>query len=173
MPHSSPNQLPASQPAVTPLVELANGDRSTRNATKLTLEDYLHYDDGADARYELVAGELVIMPPESPHNVSIALFLMMQVLRFFPVTQVSNKVEIVVASSRTTTSKGFFQVRSIATVTSVTNARNTLQEAFKNTGLLIQKRHRSPYCCWSMDDMRSMAIDRQMLWYPTFFRIYA
>lgn len=32
---------------------------------KLTLEEYLNYDDGTDRRYVLVAGELVEMPPKS------------------------------------------------------------------------------------------------------------
>lgn len=31
----------------------------------LTLEAYLAYDDGTDTRYELVDGELIVMPPES------------------------------------------------------------------------------------------------------------
>lgn len=31
---------------------------------RLTLEEYLKYDDGTDNQYELVAGELVEMPPE-------------------------------------------------------------------------------------------------------------
>ena len=33
--------------------------------TKLTLEEYLAYDDGTENRYELVDGKLIIMPPES------------------------------------------------------------------------------------------------------------
>lgn len=41
----------------------------------MTLEEYLHYNDGTDARYELVDGILVKMPTESPLNNTIALFL--------------------------------------------------------------------------------------------------
>ncbi|AUB36327.1 Endonuclease, Uma2 family [Nostoc flagelliforme CCNUN1] len=41
---------------------------------RLTLEEYLKYDDRTDSQYELVAGELVAMPPESPKNVQIPLF---------------------------------------------------------------------------------------------------
>jgi len=70
---------------------------------KLTLEEYLNYDDGTDNRYELVAGELVAVPPESPQNVQISLFLLTQFLQFVPIRQLSNKVEIVVSGSRSTT----------------------------------------------------------------------
>jgi len=45
-------------------------------ATKpMTLEEYLNYDDGTDTRYELVNGELIVMPPESDLNNRIASFL--------------------------------------------------------------------------------------------------
>ncbi|BAY10229.1 hypothetical protein NIES2098_33950 [Calothrix sp. NIES-2098] len=40
----------------------------TSATKKLTLEEYLAYDDGTDAKYELVDGELVEMPPESDQN---------------------------------------------------------------------------------------------------------
>ena len=70
---------------------------------KLTLEEYLNYDDGTDRRYVLVAGELVEMPPESPKNVQIALFLLTQFLNFVPVNKLSNKTEIVVSGARATT----------------------------------------------------------------------
>ncbi|MEH2082142.1 MAG: Uma2 family endonuclease [Nostoc sp.] len=69
----------------------------------LTLEEYLKYDDRTDSQYELVAGELVSMPPESPKNVQISLFLLINFLKFVPVNRLSNKVEIVVAGSRATT----------------------------------------------------------------------
>ncbi|QKQ77803.1 Uma2 family endonuclease [Nostoc sp. TCL240-02] len=70
---------------------------------RLTLEEYLKYDDGMDNQYELVAGELIFMPPESPKNVQISLFLLVDFLKFVPVNRLSNKVEIVVAGSRATT----------------------------------------------------------------------
>ncbi|MEH1872965.1 Uma2 family endonuclease [Nostoc sp.] len=70
---------------------------------RITLEEYLKYDDRTDSQYELVAGELVAMPPESPKNVQISLFLLVNFLKFIPVNRLSNKVEIVVAGSRATT----------------------------------------------------------------------
>jgi Uma2 family endonuclease len=43
---------------------------------RMTLEEYLTYDDGTDTRYELVDGVLVEMGAESPINNKIAIFLM-------------------------------------------------------------------------------------------------
>ncbi|MGI0495094.1 Uma2 family endonuclease [Alkalinema pantanalense CENA528] len=48
---------------------------------RLTLEEYLTYDDGTDTRYELVDGVLVAMPPESRLNHRIASFLFASFLR--------------------------------------------------------------------------------------------
>ncbi len=47
----------------------------TTASLKMTLEEYLNYDDETSDRYELVNGELVIMPPESELNRRIATFL--------------------------------------------------------------------------------------------------
>ena len=44
-------------------------------ARRLTLEEYLIYDDGTDTRYELVDGALIELPPESRQNHKIASFL--------------------------------------------------------------------------------------------------
>ncbi len=43
---------------------------------KMTLEEYLTYDDGTDTRYELVDGVLVAMGAENPLNPKIATFLL-------------------------------------------------------------------------------------------------
>jgi Uma2 family endonuclease len=51
---------------------------------KLTFEEYLAYDDGTDTRYELVNGELAVMPPESRLNARIAMFLISEFLKFVP-----------------------------------------------------------------------------------------
>ena len=42
---------------------------------RMTLKEYLDYDDGTDTRYELVDGILVEMGAESPLNPAIAMFL--------------------------------------------------------------------------------------------------
>lgn len=45
---------------------------------RLTFEEYLTYDDGTDNRYELVKGELVLMPPPTGRHARIALVLFKQ-----------------------------------------------------------------------------------------------
>ncbi|MEG5058777.1 Uma2 family endonuclease [Microcoleus sp. A2-C5] len=42
---------------------------------KLTFEEYLTYEDDTDNRYELIDGELVILPPESEPNNAIVSYL--------------------------------------------------------------------------------------------------
>jgi len=70
--------------------------------TLLTFEQYRAYDDGTDTRYELEAGVLTLMPPESPRNSRIALWLLTQLLPFVPLNQLTNKAEIFVGGSRAT-----------------------------------------------------------------------
>ncbi|OUC13797.1 MAG: hypothetical protein B0A82_16000 [Alkalinema sp. CACIAM 70d] len=43
---------------------------------RMSLEDYLNYDDGTDTRYELVDGVLVAMGAESPINNTIVMVLL-------------------------------------------------------------------------------------------------
>ncbi len=67
----------------------------------LTMEEYLAYDDGTDTRYELVDGELVEMPPESPENCDLAGFLFAELLKFFPFYLIAHKdIEIEVTGRR-------------------------------------------------------------------------
>ncbi|MFM2429210.1 MAG: hypothetical protein RLZZ511_423 [Cyanobacteriota bacterium] len=47
----------------------------------MTLQEYLTYDDGTDARYELDDGVLVEMGAENPLNVKIAVFLLAHFLQ--------------------------------------------------------------------------------------------
>lgn len=48
---------------------------TTAAKLKLTFEEYLKYDDGTDNRYELVDGELVLMPTASGMHALIMVFL--------------------------------------------------------------------------------------------------
>ena len=48
---------------------------------RMTLEEYLSYNDAADARYELVDGVLVEMGAENPLNANIAVFLLVYFVR--------------------------------------------------------------------------------------------
>ena len=52
--------------------------------TTLTLADYLSRDTGPEARCEFVDGEIIEMPPESPQNALISLFLLGQLLQCLP-----------------------------------------------------------------------------------------
>jgi Uma2 family endonuclease len=54
------------------------------NSKILTFEEYLAYNDGTDRRYELVDGELVEMPPETPSNSNISKRLFVELLKIFP-----------------------------------------------------------------------------------------
>jgi Uma2 family endonuclease len=69
----------------------------TLTKTFLTFDAYLAYDDGTDTLYELVDGELVAMPPESPENLKIARFLLIQLLQHFPLEYVVYNTEVEVS----------------------------------------------------------------------------
>jgi Uma2 family endonuclease len=76
----------------------------TITSQKMTLEEYLNYDDGTDTLYELVNGELVVMPPESDLNQRIAMFLLICFSQQgIPSYRLRVGTEIVVSGSRATT----------------------------------------------------------------------
>jgi len=68
--------------------------------TLLTFDAYLAYDDGTDTRYELVDGELIEMPPESPENLNLARFLLIQILKHLPLERVVYNTEVEVSGRR-------------------------------------------------------------------------
>lgn len=68
---------------------------------KMTFEEFLAYDDGTDALYELENGKLVAMPAESEINRRIAMFLVATLLKLgIPFDRLSMKTEIAVSSTR-------------------------------------------------------------------------
>lgn len=72
-------------------------------ATILTLEEYLKWDSDREQHYELVAGNLAQMPPESPQNAEIAIKLLLIFARFVAPRLLRCKdTEIVVSGSRAT-----------------------------------------------------------------------
>lgn len=75
---------------------------ATASPSKLmTMEEYLNYDDGTDTRYELVNGELVKMPTESPTNCKIAKLLMLEFVKYIPIALICLKdIEIAVSGKR-------------------------------------------------------------------------
>jgi len=69
----------------------------------MSLEDFLNYDDGTDACYELEDGRLLFMPSESEINQRIAMFLLAHCLqRGIPFYRLRMKTEVVVMGGRTT-----------------------------------------------------------------------
>jgi Uma2 family endonuclease len=75
----------------------------TTTTRRMTLEEYLDYDDGTDTRYELVNGELAEVPFESDLNHLIAVYLLAKFFQFIPVRLLRRGTEVVVNGYRTTT----------------------------------------------------------------------
>ncbi len=73
---------------------------TTPAKTLLTFDEYLAYDDGSDTRYELVDGELVEMPPESPENLAIARFLLVELMKHVSLTLIAYNTEVEVSGRR-------------------------------------------------------------------------
>jgi Uma2 family endonuclease len=70
-------------------------------SSKMSLEEYLNFDDGTDTLYELENGELIVMPPESELNRRIASLLFALFLQQgIPSYRLTMKTEIVVNSSQ-------------------------------------------------------------------------
>ncbi|MBW4483996.1 MAG: Uma2 family endonuclease [Tildeniella torsiva UHER 1998/13D] len=69
-------------------------------ATKLSLADFLSLDTGSEARCEFVDGEVIEMPPESPRNVLVSLFLLQQFLQILPLHWLRRMDTEIVVSGR-------------------------------------------------------------------------
>ncbi|OUC13798.1 MAG: hypothetical protein B0A82_16005, partial [Alkalinema sp. CACIAM 70d] len=69
---------------------------------RMSLEDYLNYDDGTDTRYELVDGVLVAMGNEKRLNEKIALWLIGQFLPWVPLDLIARGTQIAVQSPSVT-----------------------------------------------------------------------
>jgi Uma2 family endonuclease len=68
---------------------------------KMTLEEFLAYDDGTDRLYELENGELIEMPFESEINRRIASFLFVYLSQQgIPAYRLTMKTEVVVSGTR-------------------------------------------------------------------------
>lgn len=74
------------------------------SSMRMTLTEYLAYDDCSNTRYELVNGELVVMPPESELNQRIASLLLVYFSQQgIPFNRLNIGAEIVTIGSRATT----------------------------------------------------------------------
>ncbi len=69
---------------------------------RMTVEEFLAYDDGTDYLYELENGALIQVPLESEINRRIAMFLVIFFSQFgIPSTRISTKTELEVSGQRT------------------------------------------------------------------------
>ena len=75
----------------------------TTTTRRMTLQEYLDYDDGTDTHYELVNGELAEVPSESDLNNEIAMILLFAIGQFVNPKLLRRGSEIVVNGYRTTT----------------------------------------------------------------------
>ena len=72
----------------------------TLATTKLTLSEYLSYDDGSENCYELEHGELLLMPFESELNRRIAVFLLIYFSQQgIPAARLTMKTELAVSGA--------------------------------------------------------------------------
>jgi Uma2 family endonuclease len=70
---------------------------------RMTLEEFLDYDDGTDTRYELEDGVLVEMAPERPLNGSIAVFLLVELAKLgIPADRLATIHQVGVSSTKAT-----------------------------------------------------------------------
>ncbi len=65
-----------------------------------SFEDYYAYDDGTENRYELVDGELVLMPPESIFNSDISMRLLLELGKIIPFHLLKYKEVMIEVSGR-------------------------------------------------------------------------
>ncbi|NJL51910.1 MAG: Uma2 family endonuclease [Hydrococcus sp. SU_1_0] len=73
----------------------------TTTTQKMTLEEFLAYDDGTDNLYELENGELIWMPSESEINRRIAMFLLIYFSQQgIPSYRLTMKTEVAVSGTR-------------------------------------------------------------------------
>jgi Uma2 family endonuclease len=73
----------------------------TVTSLKMTFEEFLNYDDGTDAFYELENGKLIAMPYESEINRRIAMLLMAYFLKLgIPPYRLTMKTEVAVSGSQ-------------------------------------------------------------------------
>lgn len=106
---------------------------------KLTLEEYLVYDDGTDNKYELVDGELVAMPPESDRNNLIALYLLTELLKFVPIRLIRHKdTEIVVTGDRTRVRLPDLTILTEELLTALGGKRATITQDMPSPALAVE-----------------------------------
>jgi Uma2 family endonuclease len=104
---------------------------------KMTLEEFIVYDDGTDTRYELQDGVLVEMPAESPVNLDIALFLITVFLEVVPRLQIGIKNLIAVDSTQVTAREPDLTIHSEASKRAINQEKQALLPLHSPVPLLV------------------------------------
>jgi Uma2 family endonuclease len=100
---------------------------STTANQRMTIAEYLAYDNGTDTRYELVDGVLVEMGAESTLNTQIVMFLVATFLQMgVPYNQLGIKQQIAVSSSVATARDPDLIVHSQASVRAISGLKQAL-----------------------------------------------
>jgi Uma2 family endonuclease len=107
-------------------------------APRMTLEEYLAYDNGTDTRYELVDGVLVEMGAENALNIAIVFFLAFTFAQQgIPPHRIGNKHLLEVRSASVTARDPDLTVHSQASYEAVIAERQSLLGYDKPTPLLV------------------------------------
>jgi len=106
---------------------------------RLTFEEYLNYDDGTDTQYELVAGELIAMPPESRLNSQISFFLALELAKLIPSDRICHKdTEIEVTGAQAQVRLPDLMVLSEALAAILGNRRGTITREMPPPVLVVE-----------------------------------
>ena len=92
----------------------------------MSLEEYLTYDDGTGARYELVDGVLVEMGAESRCNIKIALFLIKAFLQVVDYDRLSIKEKIQVNSTFVSAREADLMIHSEASALAIEGRKESI-----------------------------------------------
>jgi Uma2 family endonuclease len=123
----------------------------------MTLEEYLTYDDGTDARYELVDGVRVEMGAENPLNPTIAVFLLITFFQMgIPYSQLAIGHQLGVKSSKATARQPDLIVHSAASQAAIFHDGKLLRADDPAPLLVVEVASSTKTDKQSRDDLRSV-----------------
>ncbi len=103
----------------------------------MTLNEFLTYDNGSDARYELVDGVLVEMGAESRSNLKIAVFLLEYFLRLVDRQRIGIKEKIEVSSRFVTARDPDLMIHSIESMLAVDSKKEACLDLYDPNPVLV------------------------------------
>ena len=111
----------------------------TVTAKKLTIDQYLAYDNGTDTRYELVDGELLEMPPETDRNNLISIYLLAEFIKIVPLQFIRHKdTEIVVTGNRTRVRLPDLMILTEELLVAIAGKRATITQDMPSPQLVVE-----------------------------------